>query len=349
MKPTYKHIETLKNENSMKTFSRMVVALLMVFLPTIATAQSGIETAIKNFLDSKSNGKSITVSNFLEEQEADSLPKWYYHEYKFSVNKKNKQFERMREAFEDGQCNYYSKWAKMAGEEAENKRYICYGARAEQSVLLGKHKNRNYIMLCVRDNNNEEWRTCYTLVWYNDAEDDDVYNGILYEIYSPDPRKINRKRLNRSLKIGDKTFDFSDLNDNMAELNEALKDLPITINGFNTGKFHADSISIGDGYLIIDGKKIELTDQSKKIKSADEFLNRFGSLRSLYLDAVKDQRSSIYRTSLINKIVSLCKDQASILSVDEKEVCTFGIKEMQKQTTEEYDRKLFNIALKALK
>lgn len=333
----------------MKTFSSIIVALLAAILPATAMTTNSIDEAINSFVQGKNNGKYIKSTNFQESQEADSLPVSSYCEYKFSIDKDNKQFEQLRKAFENPQCKYYKRWTKQAGEEAKGSPIVSYGERSEHTISLGAYKERNYILLCVRDDDNPKWRTCYVLIWYDDKVNKDVYNGTIYKIYSPDPQKVERKKSNKTIIIGDKTFNLNELDHNMDEFNKAMKEFDIAMDGYNGYYFNTDSLSTGNGNIFINGNLIDINNPNKNIKTADDFLNRFSTLRNLYLDTKANTRSKHYKTSLINQVVSLCKNKASVLSAEEKEVCAYGIKEMQKQTSDEYDKKMFDVALKALK
>jgi len=326
----------------MDTLRKTLATLLVAVSATAAMAQSGVEEAISNFVESKGNGKNITASNYQEAQEADSLPLSYYHEYKFSVNKKNKQFEQLREAFDEGQCKYYKKAMKTAGEQSQMTWNVGYGARSEKIVSFGTHKERNYSLLYSRIDANPEWRIVYGLVWYDDTENEDTYKGSLHIICSPDPQKMERNET-------DTGFDWNGFSRKMAKLNQSLEGLDLSLNGGNITILDTDSLLKAAGITHNDGIQVFTFDTNKQLTTADQFLKRFGTLRALYLDSEINTRSASYRTGLVSKIVSLCKNKASLLSADEKEVCAYGIKEMQKAAIDEYDKRMLNVALKALK
>lgn len=326
----------------MNTFRKITATLAVALCATVAMAQNSVEQAIKSFVDGKSYGKYITANNYQEAQEDESLPKSYYREYKFNINKKSKQFEQLREAFEEGQCEYYKKVMKPAGEIASTTWNVGYGAQSESTVQFGTHKDRNYALLYCRDNGNAKWRTVYGLVWYNNKENDDNYNGSLHIIYSPDPKKMERKS---NVKV----INWNDFNKSMDELDASLAELDESLAGLDTLKFNHNFTVIDPDGTVTTNSNVIHYDPNEYVNSAEQFLTRFGTLRSLYLDAGKKQRSASYKTSIINKVLSLCKNKASLLSADEKKACAYGIKEMQDRTYAEYDKRLLDIALKALK
>lgn len=326
----------------MNTLKKITVAFVAAIAATAAMAQNSVEQAIKDFVENRGNGKYITSTSYEEAQEADTLPMSFYRKYKFRISKKSRQFEQLRKAFEDGQCKYYKKTMKPSGEEPSETWSVGYGARSEKTVRFGTHKERNYTLLLSRDSDNPEWRTFYGLVWYDDKENDDNYRGSLDIIYSPDPKKRELKKLGGNI-------DWDDFNKTMEQLDQSLKSLDLPREGQEITIISPDSLPDGMESAAGNGKRVYVYDLNRKVRSADEFLSRFGTLRSLYLDTQADKRSASYKTSIINKIVSLCKNKASLLSADEKEVCAYGIREMQKHTYNEYDKRMLNIALKAMK
>lgn len=326
----------------MNTIRKITATLAVALMTTAAMAQSGVEQAIRTFVDEKSNGKTFTLSNYQEAQEADSLPTAYYREYKFTVSKKNKQFNQLLDAFEEGKCKYYQKKMKAAGETLTSSWSVGYGARSESSITFGTYRDRNYSLLYVRDSRKPKWRTVYGLVWYDNRADQDYCDGSLHIIYSPDPQKKTSKKVRVA-------YDWDEFNKSMEELDKSLANLDVALDGKKLTFASPDTIyNYSDG-VFTNNPNVMVYDPNENVNSAEQFLSRFSTLRSLYLDANRNQRSTTYRTSLINKIVSLCKKKASLLSADEKEVCIFGIKEMKDRTYNEYDKKLLSVAQKALK
>lgn len=324
--------------NNLKTFA---ACFIMSLFAATTMAQNAVEQAIKDFVDGAKYGKYLTANNYQEDQDADSLPLSFYREYKFNVAKHNKQFEKLREAFDESKCNYYMKKMKEAGEEPYATWSVGYGAHSENSVQFGTHKSHNYSLIYVRDKQHPKWRTVYALVWFDDKKDADNYKGSLHIIYSPDPKKMVRTRVMTSKEWDDYNRQMEEYKRQMEDYNQEMEAFSDRINGYDYPQFYADSLFNGSktyGYVT-----------NEKITTAEQFMSRFGTLRALYFNAVRHQRSTSYKTSLLNNIVSLCKNKAKLLSVDEKDVCTCGIKEMEEQTWSDYDKKLLNIARKALK
>jgi len=89
-----------------------------------------------------------------------------------------------------------------------------------------------------------------------------------------------------------------------------------------------------------------MRDELKRYRSVEALA--VSVARHLCIDSLK-RRITLPLNGKIISDVSLCKNKASLLSADEKEVCAYGIKEMQKAAIDEYDKRMLDIALKALK
>ncbi len=89
--------------------------------------------------------------------------------------------------------------------------------------------------------------------------------------------------------------------------------------------------------------------RSDSVGSSKEFLSRFGSLRELYKTAKQEQGGDLYRTSMANKIMLLCKSGGKYLNPDEKKFVAEGINELKKYCYDNYRKGLFELAVKYLK
>lgn len=85
------------------------------------------------------------------------------------------------------------------------------------------------------------------------------------------------------------------------------------------------------------------------VTTPDAFMQRFGTLRSLFLDAVRNHGETSYKTSIVNKIVSLCKNSGKLLLESERNVCMTGLRNMMNVCDDEYLSGLLAIAHKSLK
>ena len=89
--------------------------------------------------------------------------------------------------------------------------------------------------------------------------------------------------------------------------------------------------------------------RSDSVSSAKEFLSRFGNLRELYKNAEREQGGDLYRTSMANKIMNLCKSGGKYLNSDEKKFVVEGINELKKYCYDSHRKGLFELAVKYLK
>jgi hypothetical protein len=89
---------------------------------------------------------------------------------------------------------------------------------------------------------------------------------------------------------------------------------------------------------------------SDSIKDSGRFLNRFGSYRSLYYSKnVGKDGNAFIRSSVISKIMNLCKDYSRVLDSDEKKIVKDELTEMKKNSGDSYQQKLLDLSIKYLK
>jgi len=89
---------------------------------------------------------------------------------------------------------------------------------------------------------------------------------------------------------------------------------------------------------------------SDSIKTSEEFLSRFGNYRTLFNNFCKFHKSEILQSSIVSKMLKLCKQSGHLLDADEKKIIINSIKDMQTTyCTDSYQKELLGLALKYLK
>lgn len=317
----------------MKTIKKMAIIALLATMPAAAMAQEALLQAIDKFVKGKSADTYITLDNYESEEDTATGLNAYYQSYEFSINKTDSKFQQLLNAFKNTSCRYYSKYTKNAGTKDETGKAVTFDLRGSKRIEFGKRKERNYILYFVRDDQHPKWRTCCALVWYESPSADYKYSGSVHVVYSPDPTKLPRSYTYKAVTIPSNTIDMSGFDESMEKLDESMKKLD-------------ESLGKLDG---LDGDtKVYYYDNSDKPTTADEFLNRFGTLRSMYVSAEKNHNSLSWRTRLVNRIVSLCRNGKTLLSADEKSVVVAELKKMQKESTDDYLKDILGVAAKAL-
>ncbi len=315
----------------MKMIDRLMVVLMIVAMPVSAMAQNNMEKAISKFVNGKA-AKSIITGEFesIANNPEDTLFT-KYNKYTFTVKKNSKEFKKLHKAFLDNRGKAYNVYTKKAGMTANETRRVGYGSNGEKILEFGTFKERNYIVLLIRAPKNAKRRTAYALVWYDNPSGKNMIEGSLHIVSGQDPQKTGKSVM--------ATTTISNLSSTIKILNDGTV---IKTNKDGTEIIYdKTNNSITRKTTKIDG------DDKNEPTSASEFMQKFGTYRSLYINIAEEHKEE-YRTSIINKMLDLCKNYSSLLTKDEAEVCILGVKKMQKLTSDEYQNGLLSLAVKAL-
>lgn len=315
----------------------LALTALAAALPQLATAQTNVLKAYNDFRTKH----AAYITNIINEDGQQST----YEAFGFMLPKdKASLLKNLRQAFDQDKPSAYSLMQQSAsvptGEGVklrikkgrmvyENKKThktvqvntqskkIATGDDLKRTVTFGDSPYKNYTVLWTRDKADSLYRRVVALEWW---ETDGKLAGCLYNIYSRDPQKVKKesKRIVTTINP-DGSIERYD-------------------SGTNTTRTYMRSELTADDYRLASAS------------NATEFLSKFGNLRAAYLDAVREQMELTYRTSLTNRIVSLCQNSASVLSADERLVCTKAVEDMIAKTVDDsYLISLLQLAKKALK
>lgn len=347
----------------MKHLKFTALAIILTALPACSFAQKNLQKAIDRFV---SNTASNGIYKYTEDKASDRAADYYY-EWGFRLSKTDlRKIESIRNAFyQDASCAYglHTKDAGVRGEE----QLIGYGNRLEKKVSFCTHKDRNYIMMYVRDAKDSLRRDVYALVWWKDGG---KIEGTIHHISSYDPQRaswngtkiVPRDRMsNVTNSTGDvrsyRSVSTTNYPDGSTLINygngNSLLVYPdgttLSRSSAGTEQTFSSSTTNGKNQTIIKGSKDSVPFDSEKLTSGDDVLSTFGNLRTAYLKAVREQGDDAVKTGLAQYVLRLCKENGSKLSADEKKLCISSIKEMKEKTsTDEYIRGLFDLSMKAL-
>lgn len=338
----------------------MALAIILTALPASSFAQKNLQKAIDRFV---SNTASNGIYKYTEDKASDRASDYYY-QWGFRLPKTDiRKIETIRNAFyQDASCAY-GLHTKDAGVRGENQ-LIGYGSRLEKKVNFCTHKDRNYIMMYVRDAKDSLRRDVYALVWWKDGG---RIEGTLHHISSYDPQRAawnGTKMVQR-----DRTSNVSNGTGNVRSYRSvSTTNYPdgstlINYGNGNSLLVYPDGTTLSrssDGTdqtissTTVNGKtptviKGGVPFDSEKLSTGDDVLSMFGNLRAAYLKAVREQGDDAVKTGLAQYVLRLCKENGSKLSAEEKKLCISSIKEMKEKTyTDEYIRGLFDLSVKAL-
>lgn len=193
---------------------------------------------------------------------------------------------------------------------------VATGDDLSNSVTFGNDISKNYMVMWTRDKADSLYRRVVALEW---CESDNIVTGNIYNIYSRDPRLVKQEDKHIVTTINP--------DGSIVRYNSET----------NTTRTYQRPAVTADDYKLASAQ------------NSTEFLSKFGNLRAAYIDAYLEMKELSYRTSLANQILLLCKNCASVLSSDERQVCTKAIEEMRtKSLGDNYIISLLNLAAKNL-
>jgi len=300
-----------------RIMASFVAALL---LAVTAQAQNAMDVAIDNFVNSKSVTSALTSNNYKADENDTAGITAVYKELRYTLDKDNSQFKKLLEAFRDNMPQGYSSYSKKAGTKATAMREVYYGAYLENTILFGSAESHNYLMVLMRDRQHPKWRTCYAVVWYDNEKNSSDYDCGVYVIYSLDPQKSKSKR-------GKVRYELNSLGERMTSLSKQLEELDFPEIGLQNS----------------------VVASPKEVKTSEDFLSQFGTLRSMYLFAVAHHKSASYKSAIVNSMLSLCRESGQLLTSSEKDACAKALKAMRNVDDDTYQSSLIGIAIESLK
>ena len=302
----------------MKHTAQLIIAATMLLAAQNAGAQNTIAKAFEAFA-TMTNGATMLSNSVSQDIDLDKTATFRCIE--FSVDKDDAQFKQLINAFETDAKDAYSVLAKTPGTTDKSTQRIEYGSFQKQNtsvVTFGSYSNHNYRVLLFRDPADRFWRTCYAMAWYKSKEDSDRWHGFMYHIYSRDPQLVGKEKQKTTVSM---------LNDGtMIQYDSASGQSTVVQTGSSAGT-------------------------EGTVKTSVDFLSRFNILRSMYMektDQAGNPTSLTYCTSVVNNILSLCKQHASLLNIDEKAACRNILNSMLQHSKDTGLREMISLATKHL-
>lgn len=156
-------------------------------------AQQNLKTAIENFINNTSIKQYIKTSIDIEKYGDDTSASTYCKSYKFDLPDENANLiNDIHDSFIKDTDSAYNVLIKDANSGNNDQMNIIYGKNLEKSILFGTHKDRNYMIMLVRDQKDSLSRYCYAYVWY---KNETRICGSIYIIYGKDPQLVKTKTL----------------------------------------------------------------------------------------------------------------------------------------------------------
>lgn len=304
----------------------IITAFVYTAMSVTTQAQEDLIKAFNDFLNSKSNSEYIRTDMFVDNMENNTY--YYNHWFNMPTNKE-KEIEKLRNAFNKDINKAYKVMIKSAGSNNSENLLVGYGSNNEKSINFGCHPQRNYMVMLVHDKCDSLKRYCYGLVWYTDTVRNRLC-GSLHKIYGKIPAK--NKTLQRYISTTGwqqgNTLKNNWNNDNNTDVRVYNNGVRVYGSGNNTVvKIYNDSIA-----------------------SDIDFLQRFGNLTVAYKDKIReivDEESLVIGIS--NKILSLCRNYSYLLNKTEKETCIETLKDLPRITGYKYINGILKEAMNALK
>lgn len=303
----------------MKHIATFIIAAIALATPLGAAAQADIEKAVDTFTGENSTATLLSMGS---QQDKDMGKMAIYQCYEFETDKKSAQWQQLLKAFAKDAKDSYNVFSKNEGTTDRSTSNIIFGSYDKgntSQVTFGSHLDHNYRVLLFRDPNDELWRTCYAVAWNESDDDSKKFHGYVYHIYSRDPQMVGKENQQSTVAM--------------------LNDGSVVRYDNNSGQSTVVQNGSGQG-------------GSSSIKSSIDFISSFNNLHAMYVDNTRSSASKSWKltksTSIINNILSLCKQNAKLLNADEKSACTSILRSMQQDNTDTGQREMINLAIKYL-
>lgn len=280
-----------------------LTALLAALAALAASAQDNLKKAVNDFITDGSLTEYIKITQQIDAADAGKNNASSFYKYDFELPKsKIKKFGILKQAFNKDAPKAYKVQVRNAGVSSSELASIGYGKNLDKTYSFGSYIKRNYMIMYVRDPQDNNRRSVYAIVWY-DGKKKGSLAGSVVTFSSLDPQKLTK-----SMRQNDLSKQYESLKD-LPERLEGLKDLPERLEGLS---------------------------QLTQVNSSMDFLQRFGSLRAIYKKSVASHEELDIQTGIVNRILSLCKNYGNLLSKSERTVCAEGLDELRKISTDKY-------------
>lgn len=301
----------------MKHITLLIITAVMLLAAQTANAQKNIVKAYEAITGENSTVKLLGGD---ANQTPDRGKMCIYQCYEFEADKKNTQWLQLKKAFDTDVKDAYNAYSKNEGSTNTNEERIAFGTEPETDkniITFGTYRNHNYRVYLFRDPTDRLWRTCYALVWYDSYSDSDKLHGYVYKIYCRDPKLVGKERQQTTISM---------LNDgSMIQYDNA------------TGVSTVVQTGSGNG-------------ERGSIKTSVDFLSRFNNLRSMYMDKLESSSPSLsFLTSVVNNVLMLCKQHASVLDAEEKTAVRNILVSMQQASNDTGLSEMLSLAKSYLK
>lgn len=303
----------------MKHITQLIITAAMLLMTQTAGAQKNIAREFGVFAEA-TGSVAILSSNVNLDRDMGKNATYLYNE--FNVDKDDPQWKQLKKAFDTDAKEAYNVFKKNKGTTDRATSIIRYGSYQKgntNTITFGSHLDHNYRVLLFRDPADSYWRTCYALVWYESRDDSKKLHGYMYRIYSRDPQMVGKEKQ------------------------------PTTISMLNDGSMIQYDKDTGLSTVVQSGNA---AGENGSIKSSIDFLSRFNILRSMYMEKIEQSDNAAnltYCTSVVNNLLSLCKQHAALLDANEKMACRNILSSMQQACTDIGRREMISLAKSYLK
>lgn len=291
---------------------RIFTAIICTAIPLMANAQENLKAAFDKFINDKSTSSYVKLNVYSHNKDDNNKSQNFCYNYNFimPMNMK-KHIEAVSEAFRKDIDHAYNIMIKEAGSNSDETITVGYGNTDDyKRVQFGVYKDRNYMVMLVRDNMESIKRYCYALTWYVDNNKDKLC-GSLFKIYGDDPKKTNKSNVIVVDSSNGKTR-------NITYSNNTIKGTTV----------YTDSVT----------SDVEFLNQFGYLRTTYKKYTK------------KDvEKNEVMLIGLSNKLLRLCKTYSNTLSRSEKDFCIESLKDLQKITVDKYCAGILTEAASCLK
>lgn len=304
-----------------------------IVLSTNAFAQNNVKKSLDNFISNRNIKFTSKISETKDPVSNKLISKCNI--YKFTMPSKDNPityFDNIYNAFEkDKDLAYWSirQDANTPDRETWN---IIYGNDGEY-ITIGESDSKNVLAMNVIDRNDTTCRYSYILEWMTDKKENHIVGDIMF-LYGKMPNK-------KKSKLGILGFPFFDdreshdtkingtrINDDTLFYNIDGKQQSMIIPKLKYGTLK--------NRLMTDDSDYEDNDSDNTTAG---WLSKFGVLTNMY------GGNGILSSSIVSKIVDLCKRSKGVISPKEKTLCIDRLREMKQKTKDKFQKGLIDEAI----
>jgi hypothetical protein len=329
----------------MKTINQIFGACMLfttVILPIKTFAQDNVKKSLNDFITSDDAKFTNKISEIKDPKTNRLLS--MCNVYKFSIPPKINPmdiFESIYNAFEKDHDMAYWTLRQDANSPQKETNNMIYGDDGNY-ITIGVSANQNVLAMNVVDKIDSTHRYSYILEWMKDEKTHNTIGDVIF-LYGKIPQKniskqesLNPQNLSeiKEFYLQDKNHLKYNIEGDSLFFEENGKKQYVLIPNLNYDKFE-NTIKM---------RNYDIDGNNENDKTTVGWLSKFNVLKNMY-----SGNESSLSSSIVARMVDLCKRSKNMLNIREKSLCIESIQEMKQKTKDKFQKGLLDEAIDYLK